>query len=154
MVAAWGEELRESRRKICATLGTENPSLEDIKIFALAPSPDGSSNFPRIWDLSDPAGYYQTVVVPRQERQMSRLLHKQLHDANLKSKKAAGEVAPTQEEEEKPGKAPRINLRSEDDPSKPSKSAYPAGKRLAPQEPEGSRWAGISTSISSSCRGS
>ena len=45
-------------------------------MLALAPGPDGQANFqfPRIWDLNDPEGYYHTVVVPRQQRQMSRLL--------------------------------------------------------------------------------
>ena len=34
-------------------LGTENPRLEDLKLLALAPGPNGTANFqfPRIWDL-------------------------------------------------------------------------------------------------------
>lgn len=122
--AAWCEELRESRRKICASLGTENPRLEDIKLFALSPNADGSSNFqfPRVWDLDDPNGYYKSVVLPRQERQMSRLLHKQLHEHNLKGKKAAGGEGGPTDDEEKPGKAPRLSLKNEEAPSQ--KSAY------------------------------
>ena len=71
--------------------------MEDLKPVALAPGPDGTPNFsfPNVFDLSDSEGYYQTVVVPRQQRQMSRMLHnKQLHDQNLKAKKAAGPVKP------------------------------------------------------------
>ena len=58
LVAAWGEDLRESRRKLCSICGTENPRLEDLKLLALAPGADGQANFqfPRIWDLADPAG--------------------------------------------------------------------------------------------------
>ena len=58
LVAAWCEEVRESRRKLCSLLGTENPQLEDLKLLALAPGPNGQTNFqfPRVWDLSDPDG--------------------------------------------------------------------------------------------------
>ena len=137
LTAVWCEEVRESRRKLCALLGTENPRLEDLKLLALAPGPSGAANFqfPRVWDLSDPEGYYQKVVIPRQERQMSRLLHKQLHDHNLKQKKTAGpaEDATDAGDENKTGKAPRLNLKNTEHPSA-SKAAYPAGKRLPQQE--------------------
>jgi len=139
LVAAWCEEVRESRRKLCSLLGTENPRLEDLKLLALAPGPNGQTNFqfPRVWDLSDPDGYYQTVVVPRQQRQMSRLLHQQLHDHNLKLRKAAGPAEG--DEDARTGKAPKLNLKDSPDggslPStKPDKQAYPAGKRLTQAE--------------------
>ncbi|CAL1131402.1 unnamed protein product [Cladocopium goreaui] len=136
LVAAWCEELRESRRKLCSLLGTENPRLEDLKLLALAPGADGQANFqfPSIWDLGDPNGYYQTVVVPRQQRQMSRLLHKQLHDHNLKQKKTAG---PAEDEEPRTGKAPKLNLKDKEADGYAGgsmKSAYPAGKRLTQGE--------------------
>lgn len=138
LVAAWCEELRESRRKLCAALGTENPRLEDLKLYALAPGKDGTANFqfPRIWDLSDPEGYYQSVVVPRQQRQMSRLLHKQLHDHNLKQKKTAGMSDLPDENADKSGKAPKLNLKEEEagGAALVGKGAYPAGKRLTPAE--------------------
>ena len=41
----WREAIRESRRQLCAKLGTENPRLEDLKLIALAPSDDGTPNF-------------------------------------------------------------------------------------------------------------
>ena len=68
--AVWCEAIRESRRQLCAKLGTENPRLEDLKLIALAPSDDGTPNFqfPRVWDLKDPQSYFQTVVLPRQQR--------------------------------------------------------------------------------------
>ena len=109
--------------------------MEDLKPVALAPGPDGTPNFsfPNVFDLSDSEGYYQTVVVPRQQRQMSRMLHKQLHDQNLKAKKAAG---PVEEEDTKPGKAPKLNLKESPTP----KSAYPAeasrSVEHAPKDPK------------------
>ena len=87
MTAVWCEEIRESRRRLCAKLGTENPRLEDFKLVALSPSTTGQANFqfPRVWDLADPAGYYQKrVILPRQNKAMARLLNKQLHDHVLR----------------------------------------------------------------------
>ena len=39
MTAVWCEEIRESRRRLCAKLGTENPRLEDFKLVALSQVP-------------------------------------------------------------------------------------------------------------------
>ena len=49
--AVWCEQIRESRRKLCAKLGTENPRLEDLKLVALSPGPDGAPafQFPCAW---------------------------------------------------------------------------------------------------------
>ena len=87
--AVWVEQVREARRTLFAKLGTENPRMEDLKLIALAPGPEGFPNFrfPRVWDLKDIAGYFQQVVVPRQERALTRLLHRQLHDAITKEKR-------------------------------------------------------------------
>ena len=89
MTAVWCEEIRENRRRLCAKLGTENPRLEDFKLVALSPSATGQANFqfPRVWDLADPAGYYQRVILPRQNKAMARLLNKQLHDHVTKEKR-------------------------------------------------------------------
>ena len=153
--AVWAESVRESRRVLCAKLVTENPRLEDLKLIALAPGEGDRPNFqfPRVWDLQDPAGYYQAVVVPRQERALNRMLHRQLHDVSAKERKDAvrktagpdipDEVPPS---DPKSGAAPLLapappSLLSNpplsqakgDGKRKPSK-AYPAGKRLAPAE--------------------
>ena len=99
------EAIRESRRQLCAKLGTENPRLEDLKLIALAPSDDGTPNFefPRVWDLKDPQGYFQTVVLPRQQRAMTWLLNKQLHEqalgSNRQPNKAAGADTGSYEDE-------------------------------------------------------
>ena len=152
--AVWCEAIRESRRQLCAKLGTENPRLEDLKLIALAPSDDGTPifQFPRVWDLKDPQGYFQTVVLPRQQRAMTRLLNKQLHEQALnhprKPNKAAGTDTGNCEDEvetdPKAGKGPNLRLRRNDReeaaPSLPDRShpeprkAYPAGRRLTPQE--------------------
>ena len=76
MTAVWCEEIRESRRRLCAKLGTENPRLEDFKLVALSPSATGQANFqfPRVWDLADPAGYYQRVEAQKRKEAYERLL--------------------------------------------------------------------------------
>ena len=157
--AVWVEQVREARRTLCAKLGTENPRMEDLKLIALAPGPEGFPNFrfPRVWDLKDPAGYFQQVVVPRQERALNRLLHRQLHDAATKEKregnrKTAGTEGETPPETDpKTGAAPRLALTDTPpgpDPPRPNPKndgkgdkaggaaakAYPASKRLTPTQ--------------------
>ena len=152
MTAVWCEEIRESRRRLCAKLGTENPRLEDFKLVALSPSSTGQANFqfPRVWDLADPAGYYQRVILPRQNKAMARLLNKQLHDHVTKEKrpdhrKTAGPTgAPNPvtadgpsleaEDPDKAGRAPRLALRPDPNKAGDASKAYPAGKRLSPAE--------------------
>ncbi|CAE7615113.1 LCP2 [Symbiodinium sp. CCMP2456] len=147
--AVWCEGIRERRRQLCAKLGTENPRLEDLKLIALAPGPDGNPNFqfPRVWDLSGPSGYYQRVILPRQDHAMARLLNKQLHDHVTRDRrpdhrKTAGPEdregtigAPPDSDEGKSGRAPRLALRTEDPKTGGiGDKAYPAGKRLTPTE--------------------
>ena len=43
--AVWAESVRESRRVLCAKLGTENPRLEDLKLIALVPGEGERPNF-------------------------------------------------------------------------------------------------------------
>ena len=153
--AVWAESVRESRRVLCAKLGTENPRLEDLKLIALAPGEGDRPNFQfaRVWDLQDPASYYQAVVVARQERALNRMLHKQLHDVSAKEKKrkTAGpevheEVPPS---DPKSGAAPLLAPARPPEPpfsysygkgdgkrkagEQPSKAKF-VGKRLAPAE--------------------
>ncbi|CAE7323972.1 unnamed protein product [Symbiodinium sp. CCMP2456] len=150
--AVWCEEIRERRRQLCAKLGTENPRLEDLKLLALAPGPDGSPKFqfPRVWDLSDPSGYYQRVILPRQDRAMARLLNKQLHDHVTRDRRPDNRTTAGPEEREgatgvppdtdegKSGRAPRLALPAEDQKTGVAggagEKAYPAGKRLTPTE--------------------
>ena len=145
-----------SHRTLCARLGTENPRLEDLKLIALAPGEGDRPNFQflRIWDLQDPAGYYQAVVVPRQERALNRMLHRQLHDVSTKEKKdAVRKTAGIESNEDVPPSDPKSGAARliapvpPPDPAlppatgdgkrkageQPSK-AYPAGKRVAPAE--------------------
>ena len=94
----------------------------DLKLIALAPSDDGAPNFQflRVWDLKDPQGYFQTVVL--QQRAMTRLLNKQLHEQALnhtrRPNKAAGTDTGNCEDEvetdPKAGKGPNLRLRRND----------------------------------------
>ena len=113
--AVWCEETREKRRQLCARLGTENPRLEDLKLTALAPGPDGHPNFqfPRVWDLADSAGYYQKVILPRQDRAMARLLNKQLRDQVTREKRPDQRKTAGPEEGETPSGTPRDGARQE-----------------------------------------
>ena len=138
--AVWAESVRESRGILCAKLGTENPRLEDLKLIALAPGAEDRPNFqfPRIWGLQDPAGYYQTVVVPRQGRALNRLLHRQLHDVTAKERKdavckTAGPDVPGEDPaaEPKSGAAPLLGL----DPPPESAGRKGEGKRKAGEQP-------------------
>ena len=117
------------------------------KLLALAPGPNGLPNFqfPRVWDLADPSGYYQRVVLPRQNKSMARLLNKQLHDHVTRERKpdhrktagpteAEGAPGAPPEEQEKSGRGPRLTLKPEVPKTGEGSQAYPAGKRLTPTE--------------------
>ena len=100
--------------------------------------------FPRVWDLADPTGYDQQVILPRQNKAMARLLNKQLHDHATKEKRpdhrktagptevtATGQVdAPSSglEEADKAGRAPRLALRTDPHKAGEAAKAYPAGE--------------------------
>ena len=45
MTAVWCEEIRESRRRLCAKLGTENPRLEDLQTCRALSWSHGASQF-------------------------------------------------------------------------------------------------------------
>ena len=132
--AVWAESVRESRRTLCAKLWTENPHMEDLKLIALDPAAEDRPNFqfPCIWDMQDPAGHYQTVVVPRQERALNRLPHHQLHDGTVKERKdavrkTAGPDVPVEDSatDPKSGAAPLLTL----DPVPESTGRKGDGKR-------------------------
>ena len=100
--------------------------------------------------MADPAGYYQRVILPRQNKAMARLLNKQLHDHVTKEKrpdhrKTAGPTGASNpvstdgpsleaEDPDKAGRAPRLALRSDPNKAGEASKAYPAGKRLSPAE--------------------
>ncbi|CAE8678476.1 unnamed protein product, partial [Polarella glacialis] len=119
--AAWCEELRESRRQLCHTLGTDNPRKEDLRFVALSPNQDGQPNFafPRTWD-------------------MARLLYSQLHKTTPKAPAKAGEIKPDDsadapgENQQKTAKVGEVKPEVAEEGA--SKRAYPAGKRLLPAE--------------------
>ena len=141
MTAVRCEEVRERRRLLFAKLGTENPRLDDLKL--------GSQifQFPRIWDLTDPLGNYQRVILPRQSKAMARLLNKQLHEHVTKEKrsdhrKTAGPTEPDLGRSRplhpfRPMEPTnqRLTLKQEDPKAGENAKAYPAGKRLKSNGP-------------------
>ena len=78
-------------------MGGINPTKDDLKSQALAPSPDGLSVFrmPTAFQLLNPEAYFQTVCMARQDRQHQRMMAKQFNEhlasASRKKTKAAGE---------------------------------------------------------------
>ena len=58
--------------------------------------------FPNVFDLKEPTGYYQTICVPRQERQLKRYLNQHMH--RIANSPKAGEVG--EEPEGSGGRAP------------------------------------------------
>eukprot|EP00913_Durusdinium_trenchii_P035482 g33205.t1 len=137
--AAWVEELRESRRRLCRILNTDNPRKEDLKFVALAP--DSGFRFPRTFDLAHPEGYYQQVCVPRQARALKGIIYGQLHHKRQAPKvggepmaeDAGGEMVA--EDVDKVGKGrEKGDPKKKKEKEKEEKRAYPAGKRLRPKE--------------------
>ena len=135
--AAWVEELRESRRRLCKVLNTDIPRKEDLKFIALAPG--SGFHFPTTFQLDDPQGYYQTVCVPRQNRAIKSIIYSQLHVKRAAPSKV-GEVPGNQEQDEieESTKAGRVRKSDKVKPPKDPKDkegrAYPAGKKLRPKE--------------------
>ena len=68
------EEVRELDRQLRRSMKEDCPTFERIRFFATAPGPDGDPwlRLPRTFFLEDPDEYFQTDVVPRQNRMLSR----------------------------------------------------------------------------------
>ena len=87
--------------------------MEDLKLIALASGPDGFPNFrfPRVWDLKDPGGYFQQVVVPRQERALNRSVSCTTPPLRRRGRKTAGTEGETPPKiDPKTGAAPTLAL--------------------------------------------
>ena len=130
--AAWIEELREGRRRLCKILNCEQPRKEDLRFVALAPG--SGFTFPTTFELDDPQGYYQKVCVPRQQRAIKSIIFGQLHHKRHAPAKV-GENQDTERpgEEKEDARIGKGRGGKGDAPPKPTK-AYPAGKRLRPKE--------------------
>ena len=87
--AAWIEELREGRRRLCKILNCEQPRKEDLRFVALAPG--SGFTFPTTFELDDPQGYYQRVCVPRQQRAIKSIIFGQLHHKRHAPVKVGGD---------------------------------------------------------------
>ena len=133
--AAWVEELREGRRRLCKLLNCEQPRKEDLRFVALAPG--SGFTFPTTFELDDPQGYYQKVCVPRQQRAIKSIIFGQLHHRRQAPAKV-GENPGEERTGEEPGESRigRVKGAKGDkgDNPKNATKAYPAGKRLRPKE--------------------
>ncbi|CAE8640796.1 unnamed protein product [Polarella glacialis] len=121
--SAWIEQLRQKLRTLQIILGTDEPRKEDLKFVAFAPGPGGVTTltFPKVY--GDPAGYYQQVCVPRQNRALKRLMYGQLH-------KKPPKAGTTEEPEDERAGEDKGGSKSGDKP----KAAYPAGNELSGKE--------------------
>ena len=92
-MAQWCEAIREGRRQLCRRLGTDSPQKPDLRSLAYSPDATGGTlwRFPDTFNLSDPDGFYQSVILPREERQVRGLLYGQLRKPAA-SKKTGAEV--------------------------------------------------------------
>lgn len=72
--ARFVEETRELDRQLRRSMKEDAPTFERIRFFATAPGPDGEPwlKLPRTFFLEDPNEYFQTDIVPRQNRMLSR----------------------------------------------------------------------------------
>lgn len=122
--AAWVEELREERRKLCKILNTDQPRKEDLKFVALAPG--SGFRFPNTFRLDDPTSYYQTVCVPRQSRAIKSIIYAQLHQKRHAPR--VGEIEEADTEEAETGRLGRTPPKKGAKPDKAAAKAYPAGK--------------------------
>ena len=73
----WGrftEELRALDRKIRREMQEESPSFDRLRFFATSPGADGEPwlRLPQTFDLEAAGEYFQTDVVPRQQRLLDR----------------------------------------------------------------------------------
>ena len=68
------EEMREVDRNIRKVMREDSPSFARMRFFATAPGPDGEPwlRLPRTFFLEDAQEYFQTDVIPRHNRLLSR----------------------------------------------------------------------------------
>lgn len=68
------EELRDLDRELRRAMKEESPTFERIRFFVTAPGEDGEPwlRLPRIFFLEDAYEYFQTDVIPRHNRLLSR----------------------------------------------------------------------------------
>ena len=126
----WWEEIKHSYRALLREMGTDSITPADLKFYALAPGPDGQARFrfPGTWDLDEPSGYFQLVVLPRKQRRLTRTMWNLVHKAPRAPKKKAVVVEePIHKEPEPP--------EPEKTPEKPKKTRAPRPKTEAVAAP-------------------
>ena len=99
------EEMRDLDRNLRRAMKEEAPSFERMRFFATAPEEDGEPwlRLPRTFYLEDPSEYFQTDVLPRRNRMLSRACWQV----------ALKKIAPTTPSmEERPAREPRRRNRA------------------------------------------
>jgi hypothetical protein len=98
--ARFMEELRQLDRKLLREMNEPSPTFERIKFFCLAPDANGEPwlRLPGVWRLSCDDEYFQTDVIPRCNREMSRQCWKLV---NGPSGRKAGEDQDAKEDDGK-----------------------------------------------------
>ena len=83
--ARFVEELRELDRQLRRAMKEDAPTFERIRFFATAPGPDGEPwlRLPRTFYLEDPEEYFQSDVVPRHNRMLSRACWQVAHKRGI-----------------------------------------------------------------------
>ena len=87
----WVEGMKGLLRRLLLEMGDQNPAASDLAAFALSDGPDGRPRlvFPTTFQLEDPEGYFQTIVLVRKERQVQSHLWKSARLAHLAASKGA-----------------------------------------------------------------
>ena len=90
--ARWWEELRWQVKKVQRYCNKEHLRKEDFIFAALTPTPEGPPllALPATFEVGDPAGYYQTVIVGRLERTADNAYWESAHRAQLRPLAAGG----------------------------------------------------------------
>lgn len=83
--ARFVEELKELDRQLRRAMKEESPTFERIRFFATAPGPTGEPwlQLPRTFYLEDPEEYFQSDVIPRHNRMLSRACWQVAHKRSL-----------------------------------------------------------------------
>ena len=85
------EELKDLDRELRRAMKEESPTFERIRFFVAAPGEDGEPwlRLPRTFFLEDSREYFQTDIIPRHNRLLSRACWQVALDHRPKEKKGA-----------------------------------------------------------------
>ena len=93
-VVALVGKLKQAHRTLAREMGTDAVTKADLKWYALALGPDGAAKFrfPTTWDLDDDSAYFQTLVLPRKQRRLTRAMWGMVHRGPPAPRKAGNSL--------------------------------------------------------------